>query len=206
MARPAAQTDREAAPHLSLAAQLVQRGADQGHLLGHTTRVGGEDRVGAIRQLEPLEELPDAPPAHILRHAVEVTESVQVFDRGVAAVQPGLIGNDTEPTANLIQLFGQPESIELDQACVGSKDSAETAQRRRLACPVLAEEDEHLASLHAQVDAPDGVDVTEALAKALDPDHWTVESRTLVLGRPHFWVPAQEKPEQWRRFVGLVDL
>ncbi len=73
---------------------LVQGGADQGHLLGHATRVGGEDRVSAIRQLEALEELGDAPPAYIVRHAVEVTESVEVFDRGVAAVEPGLVRDD----------------------------------------------------------------------------------------------------------------
>ncbi len=128
---------------------LVQGGADQGHLLGHAPRVGGEDRVGPIRQLEALEQLGDAPPAHILRHAIEVTESVEVFDCGVAAVEPSLIGNDAEPAANLIQLFGQPQPVELDQARVGSKDSAETAQRRRLACPVLAEEDEDLPTLDA---------------------------------------------------------
>jgi hypothetical protein len=51
------------------------------------------------------------------------------------------------------------------------QDAAEAAQRGRLPCPVLAQEDKDLAAFDVQVDAGDGMHVGEALTKALDPDH-----------------------------------
>src|SRR5712692_5444426 len=115
--------------------------------------------------------------AHLGRDPVQVAEVVQVFDRRVAAVQPSLVGNDPEPRANLVQLLGQTQAVELDDACIRSQDPAQAAQGRGLASAVLTEQDEHLSALDVQVRTVDGAYVAKALAEAFDPDHWTFESR-----------------------------
>ena len=128
----------------------VQGGPDQRDLLRHSTRVGREHRVGAIGQLETLEQLRDPLAALGLWNAVEVAEVIQVLGSRVSPVQSRLVGHDPKPRAHLVQLLGQAQAVELDQARVGPQDSAEAAQRGRLARAVLTEQHEQLAaSRHA---------------------------------------------------------
>ncbi len=96
---------------------------------------------------------------------------VEVLGRGVAAVEPRLVRHHAESGTNLVQRFGQAEAIKRDGARVRAEDSAEAAQRRRLARAVLAEQHENLALVDGEVHAVDGADVGKALAQALDPDH-----------------------------------
>ena len=155
----------------------MQRRSDQRDLLGHTSRVGREDRVAAVREVEAFEKLGDALGADACRHAIQISEVVEVLDRGIAAVQPRLVGHHAEPGANLVELFRQRKAVELDQAGVRPQDSAETSQGRGLARAVLAEQHQDLPALDVNVHAVDGAYITKALAKALDPDHWTKQSR-----------------------------
>ena len=71
--------------------RLVKRGADERHLLRHAARVRGEDRVLAVRELEALEQISDAPAADRLRNTVEESEVVEVLRSGVAAVESRLV-------------------------------------------------------------------------------------------------------------------
>src|SRR5438034_4101512 len=121
--------------------------------------------------LETLEQRGDSLLPHAGRDSVQEAEMVKVLGRGVAAVQARLVGHHAEPRANLVQLFGQTEAVQRDVARVRTQDSAEAAQRRRLARAVLAEQHEDLALLDIEVHAVDGANVSKALAQALDPDH-----------------------------------
>src|SRR4029077_4948486 len=87
------------------------------------------------------------------------------------SVKPRLVGHDAEPRAHLIQLLGQSQAVELDHPRVGPQDPTETAESRRFARAVLAEQDEQLTAFNLYVDAVDGANVAEAFAKALDADH-----------------------------------
>src|SRR5438132_5196043 len=107
-----------------------------------------------------------------LGHAVEEAEVVQIFGRGVAAVQSRLVGNHPETAARTVEVFGETQTVELDRAGVGAQDAAQAAQGRGLAGSVLPEQYEQLALLHLQVHAVDRDDISKALAKAVDPDHW----------------------------------
>ena len=103
---------------------------------------------------------------------------VEVLDRGVAAVEPRLVGHHPKTRTDLIQFLRHAQAVQLDEAGVGPEDSTQAPKRRRLAGAVLPQQDEDLTALDVEVHAIDGVDVTKALAEALDPDQWTVESRT----------------------------
>ena len=149
----------------------MQRGPDERDLLRHASRIRGKHGVRAIGQLEALEQVADALPADRLGNPVQVPEMIQVLRRRVAAVQPCLVGHDSQARADLVQAVGQPEPVELDQTRVGMQDPAKTAQRRGLAGAILAEHDQHLAALDMQVDAVHGADVAKALAETIDADH-----------------------------------
>src|SRR5437879_4927133 len=159
--------------------RFVKGGSNERDLLGHATRVRGEDGVGAVRELETLEQRGDALRAQVSRYAVQVAEVIEVFDRGVTAVKPSLVRHHPEARPHLVQLLGQAQAVQLDEARIGPEDAAQAPERRRLAGAVLSEQHQDLPALDTQVHAVDGMDVTKALAEALDLDQWTVESRTL---------------------------
>ncbi len=143
---------------------IVQRRPDEGHLLRHSARVRREHSVGSIGQLETLEQRRDTLPPRLLRNSVEVAEAVQVFERCVASIQPGLVRHDAEPGTNLVELGRQAQPIKLDQPGIRPENAAEAAQCRGLARTVLSKQDEDLAALDVQVDAVDSAHVAEALA------------------------------------------
>ena len=151
--------------------RLVDGGADQGDLLCHAAGVGGQDGARAISQLKAFEERSDALAANLLGNAIQVSKPVEVLGRRVATVQPRLVRHDAESHSHRVKPLGQAKPVELDETGVRAQDPAETAQRGRLACPVLAEQDEDLAALDMQVHAGDGAHVAKALVQTLDPDH-----------------------------------
>ena len=153
--------------------RLVERGADQRHLLRHPAGVRGEDRVLAVGQLETFEQRGYAPAPDRLWNAIEVTEVVEVFRRGVAAVKPRLVRHDAEPGTNRIEPLRQPQAVQLDDACVRTQDAAKASQRGRLAGAVLSEQDKDLALLDLQVDSVHRPHLAKALAQAFDADHGT---------------------------------
>src|SRR5260370_24613261 len=150
----------------------MESSPNQSHLMGHAHRVSGENRVRSVRELEALQQLRDAPFAHVRRHTVEVTEAFEGCDRGVALVQPRLVRNDVQPPSNLIQYLRQAQAIEVDQAGVRPQDAAKAAQGGGLAGAVLSQEYEDLAALDVKVHPVDGAHVAKALAKAFDSNHW----------------------------------
>jgi hypothetical protein len=89
---------------------------------------------------------------------------VQVLRRGVAAVQPCLVGHHAKPRADVVEPVGKPQPVELDQARIGVENPAQAAQRRGLSRAILSKQDEDLAALDVQVDAIDGAHVVETLA------------------------------------------
>ena len=143
---------------------IMQRRPNQRHLLRHAARVRGEDRVAAVGQLETLEERGDARTPFCFRNPIQVAEPIEVLRRRVATVEPRLVGHDAKPRPHRVQAFGQAQAVKLDRPGVRSQDPAEAAQRRRLARPVLAEQDQDLAALNVQVDPGHGAHVAEALA------------------------------------------
>jgi hypothetical protein len=143
---------------------LVKRRSDQRNLLRHAARVGSKHGVGAISEVEALEELGDPRATLLFWNSIEVAKAIQVLGSRVSPVKARLIRHHAKSRANLIELFRQAQPIELDQAGVGPQDSAEAAQRGRFACSVLTEQNEQLAALDVQVDAVDRANIPEALA------------------------------------------
>ncbi len=156
---------------------LVQRSPDQRHFLRHAPRVRREDGVGSIGEVEALEELVDLLRASGFRYAVEIAEAIEILHGGVAAVEAGLVRDHAKARSYRVQVVGQTQAVEIDEACIRPQDPAQTAQRRRLARPVLPEEHEQLAAFDMKVDAIDGANVGKRLTKALDQDHdWSLDS------------------------------
>ena len=151
--------------------RIVERRADQRHLLGHATGIRGQDGVLPVRELETLEQSRDAPAADRRRNAIQVSEVVEVLGRGVAAIYSRLVRHHAEPGTNRVETLRQAEPIQLDEATVRPQDAAEASQRCRLAGAVLSEEHKNLAPFDLQVDAGDGPYIAKALAQAFDPNH-----------------------------------
>ncbi len=72
---------------------LVERGADQRHLLRHAARIRSQDCALPVRELEALQQSVDALVADRLWNAIQVSEMVEVLRRGVAPVEPRLVGH-----------------------------------------------------------------------------------------------------------------
>ena len=77
-------------------AGLMDGGADERHLLRHAARVSGENGVGAVSEIEALEERRDALAADFLGNSIQVAKAVEVFRCGVASVQARLVGHHAE--------------------------------------------------------------------------------------------------------------
>src|SRR5205823_10450511 len=127
--------------------RLVERGPDQGDLLRHAARIGGEHRVRAVGEVEPLEQPSDALAPRGDWDAVQKTEVIEVFGRRVAPVKARLVGHHAKSRANGVQALGDAKAVELDQAFIGAEDASQAAQGGGLAGAVLAEKDEDLAAL-----------------------------------------------------------
>ena len=177
---------------------IVPRGADQGDLLRHAARVGREHGVGAVGQLEALEQPLDPLATLDLWDAVEITEVVEVLGGGVASVEPRLVGHDAEPRTNRVEAIGNPQPVELDESRISVQDSAQASQGRRLARPVLAEKDEDLAALDAKVHAADSRHVTETLEEAFDADQRCKPRPGGRLKSSRTSPPAPQKPSRPR--------
>src|SRR5260370_6419144 len=117
---------------------------------GDRLRPGAGERGGRLGGeaggLEPLEKRGALLPPDLFRHAVQVSEPVEVLSRGVAAIEARLVRHDAEPRPHRVQAFGQAEAIELDEARIRTEDSAEASKRRRLSRAVLPQENDDLAT------------------------------------------------------------
>ena len=96
---------------------------------------------------------------------------VKVLEGVVAAVEAGLVGDHAQPAANGVEVARQVQGAEADLAGIRPQHAACAAQGGRLAGPVLAEQDQDLAGLDLELDAPHGVYGPERFLEPEDRYH-----------------------------------
>ncbi len=152
-------------------ARAVQGRSDQRHLLGHAAGVGAEDPAAGLGEIEALEQGTDPGLPLRRRNSVDPAVVLEVLPGGVAAVKASKVRDDAQPAAHGVEVAGQPEIVERDQALVGPQDAAQAAQRGRLPGAVLTEEEKHLARRDLEIHAGHRLDAAEPLPEAADRDH-----------------------------------
>jgi hypothetical protein len=126
--------------------------------------------VGGVGQAEHLEQLVGAGPHVPGREVGELADEAEVLAAGEVLVDRCVLAGETDQRAHGVGLAHHVVAEHARPPGVGLDDRGQDPHGRRLAGAVRAEEAEHGARRHAQVDAVEGVDVAEALAQAFDRD------------------------------------
>ena len=89
-----------------------------------------------------------------------------------------MVGHDTEPGADRVELLRQAQPVELDESGIRPEDAAEASERGGFARPVLTQKHKQLAAFHLQVDAVDGANVAhfkaEQMPERVGNDVWAL--------------------------------
>jgi hypothetical protein len=122
--------------------------------------VGGVDEVEALQQLAC-----DGP-----FDAAQPGDHAQVLGAGEHAVHRGLLRRQADRGTHLVRRARHVVAGHAGRACVGGEERGEDADGGRLPRAVRAEQREHLAPAHAQVQAVQDAGVAERLRQPLDLD------------------------------------
>ena len=114
------------------------------------------------RALEHLLAIDEEAPADRLAAEIEVGRHVAHVDQGEVLKD----GGDAELARRLRVADPDRVAADLELAAVRLMDAAEDLDQRRLAGAVVADDRQHLAFEHVEVDVLQGADVTEALRES----------------------------------------
>jgi len=120
---------------------------------------------------ELLQQLCGAVAAHCARQAVQLAEEVQVLPRAHAEVQSVMLGEHTHAGPHARRVFRDIVAGDTRPARRGLQYRGEHPDGGRLPGPIRAEEREHLAGLHRQVDAVHSQEGTKSLGQAARFNH-----------------------------------
>ena len=95
---------------------------------------------------------------------------LQVLLGGQVAVERLVLEHEPDVAAHVVALGDDVEAAHAGGAGRGPRERAEHVDRRALARAVGAEESEHLAAIHGERDAADGLDLPVGLDEVLDLD------------------------------------
>ena len=148
------------------------RPADQGstevEAAAHAARVGLDDPVGGIGQLELLEQFVGAPARLGRRQVVQPAEQPQVLAPGQVLVDRGVLARQADDPPDLVGLRPDVEPGHGRAPGVGPEERGEDPHRRRLAGAVRTEQAQDGPLGDLEVDAVEGSDL--ALAGLVDLD------------------------------------
>ena len=102
--------------------------------------------------------------------SVEAADHLEVEPAGEEAVDGGFLRGDADAAAHLIGLVDDVEAGHRPRALGGDGEGGEDADRGGLAGAVVAEQAEHGAGRHVEVEIAEGPEVVVALAEPLGPD------------------------------------
>jgi hypothetical protein len=174
---PATSADR--LPHLGPAARvesggrLVQeedlRGQDQAgrqvESPAHPARIGADEPVGGIGEVEGGKELPRADTRLPSAEVVELADHLEVLEAGQVLVHGGVLAGEPDVLAHLGGIADHVEAGNPRGAIVGQQQGRQDANGRRLTGPVRAEQPEDAARLDVKVHTAKRVDVAVALTQ-----------------------------------------
>jgi hypothetical protein len=101
---------------------------------------------------------------------VEAADHVEVLEAREVLVDRGVLPRQADPRAQRGRLLHHVEPRDAGAAGVGDEQRGEDPHRGRLARPVGAEQAEHRALLHLQVDPVEGDDVAVGLREPFRAD------------------------------------
>jgi hypothetical protein len=136
----------------------------------HAAGVGLRRAVGGVGEPEPVEQF-GGPPRHLAPAEVgEPADEAQVLAPGQVLVDGRVLAGEADGGAGRLRMGRDVDAEHLGRAVVGVEDRGQDAHGGGLARTVRAEQPEHGAGRHVEVDAAERVDVAEALGEAADPD------------------------------------
>ena len=136
----------------------------------HAAGVGLDRTVGGVGEGEALEQLVDTGPDDLRALTGQSPDQSQVLPTGELLVDRRVLAGEADVGPDLACLPHDVEPEHLGTAGVGADDRREDSDGRGLAGAVRTEEAVDRAGPHGEVDAVEGVDVTEVLDEPLDDD------------------------------------
>ena len=133
----------------------------------HPARVGADQAVGGVAEVEALQQLGGAGARLALGQVVEAADHLQVLGPGEVFVDRRVLAGEADLGPQLRRLAGDVEAGDAGAAAVGREQGGEDADRGRLAGAVGPEQAEHGAGGDPQVDPVERAHVAVGLAQSL---------------------------------------
>ena len=131
----------------------------------HAARVGRDDLVGGVDQVEALEQLGHALPGCFGVEVLEPRHEGEVFGTGQEAVDSDRLAGDADCLANFVRVLDGVMAVDQHLAGVGRKQRRQDPEGCCLARAIRPEQRENRAGLDAQVDAVEDDLLAECLAQ-----------------------------------------
>jgi len=161
----------------------VNYGGGHGEFFLHAVGIIGDQLFRLIGELHEVEEFGGALGGGLAVESVHAAGEVQELGAGEASEERHPFGDDSDLTLHFHWILLQVKAEDFDAARAGRKQAGEHFDGRRFARAVGAEKTEELSRGHAEIDAVDSDQVSEAAGQTLSGDcgsgvHETSESST----------------------------
>ena len=128
----------------------------------HAAAVGAHGAGGGVGEIEALEQLVVAGAQRLRVEVRELPDQPQVLVTGEVLVDRGVLPGETDALAHRLRIRADVDAEHLGAAAAALQDRGEDAHRGGLAGAVRAEQTEHAAGRHREVDAVERDDGSEA--------------------------------------------
>ena len=144
----------------------------------HAAREALDHSVGGVLEIERLEQLGRALPGPPARHAEEAADQLEVLAGGEAFVDGGVLAGEPDAAADALRVLGHVDPVDRGPPGVRRDERGQDPDGGRLAGAVRSEDAEHRARLDLEVEAAQGLGVSELLAETscFDDGHADVPS------------------------------
>ena len=149
---------------------VEQRPGDR-ELLLHALAERARNVVPPLPEREEPQVVLDPRCARAGIEPVEPAEEVEVGAGRQLVVEPGRLGQDPDPGADLLGMLGDVEAVHRGAPLARLDQRGEQPDRRRLARAVGAEQAEDLATEHLEIHVPDRPQLPELAAQTGRPEH-----------------------------------
>ena len=139
----------------------------------HAAGIAADPPVGVFGEADDVEQVGDALLDLLPGDVEEAGLQAEQLSSGLEHVEADLLEGDADLVSDAAGVLDDVEAVDGGGAAGGPEQRGEDADGGGLAGAVLAEEAEHLAVGHVEIDAVDGVDVAEVLGQATGLDRRT---------------------------------
>src|SRR5262249_50074230 len=131
----------------------------------HAAGVGADEAVGGLRKVERREKLSRPLTRMTAAEVVEAADHFEGLGAGQGLVHRGVLARQAGSLAHVRGITDDIEARDTGRAFVGRQQGGQDSHRRRLACPIRAEQPKNSARLDAQVYTTKGVNIAVAFAE-----------------------------------------